>query len=593
MKKIFTLIILSAIIARVSGQATISPAVGSAQCPNVPITFTVTLPIPYNNFKPYSNAVSGISLFIDTHEDGFTYNTVAPTVNSVSTNYTGTLSNTQFTFVGTFQDNSTPQSFEIQAYDNTGTLYTYYLIFTMIKSFYPAITQFYDQQNIPKFQQYINSETVTLSSPSTQPFTSFDAPLCTQVTKTIYFPAVYMFGNNPSYNCCYEPIQLNFSGIPGYQYLIPAGWSLTSSFGPPAHVSDGSTWITSNNNVTIISDFTHGHGSSILIRAVNPCGSNLAPGPITTIPVNRPVPPTLTVTTPTGVNELCSGSKTYTVTGAAANATYSWTISPTSLATIPANSTSSSVTVTRVGTASGIVTLTANATDCETVSKPVNIVVGAPTGEAVRSVSNITDCQTGNSNFVILPSAPGSPTTYNGNLTVADPTGVATNYVWGLNAPTNTSGISFGDNGGGTVNVLSKVAHPGTLLLQCVASNTCGSYTGYYYFSTTNCGAVQSINPLFLHGNSTEEADDNLSPGQHLNIYPNPAKTTITVNLPGNVELKNAFIEIYDAYGRKVKKITSPGYSNNIMIQDLASGTYFVEIYNNQKLVTVKKLVKN
>ena len=226
-------------------------------------------------------------------------------------------------------------------------------------------------------------------------------------------------------------------------------------------------------------------------------------------------------------------------------------------------------------------TLTATATDCVgPLSVPQNILVGGPQTEVTSSVTNITNCQNGN--FVILPSAPGSVTTYNGTVTVADPAGVATNYTWKLTGTTNQSGITSLDNGGGLVSVLSKVSKPGILALTCVATSGCGAYSGYYYFATTNCNAVvQGTNPsYYCQGTSTEETNDNsLSTGQYINIYPNPARSMVTVFIPENVEIKNAFIQISDTYGRKIKTITSPNHSNNVMIQDLASGTYFIEIY--------------
>ncbi len=535
-------------------QPTISPNTTNAvYCPNTNISFKVTISGTGAAGKNYSSPQAY----------GWPYGTLPGCIEADITSapsISGDGTNTYITFNGRFYDQNQPQGIEITYVDNSGTQHTYDYHYDEIQSFYNPDP----------------GKSLLKPTPSSKM-----VPRCQIQTFNVSFP-------NIAYSDSYTTPELVYGTVTSYQYLLPVGWSLNG--GAP---SDGTTWITANNNVNITSDLSHGDGQRVQIRGVNSCSGSIYYSPLAYIPITRPAP-TLSITSSDGSFALCSGSKTFTVNGATPGSTYSWSISPTSIATIPANSTSSSVVVTKAGTSSGVVTLTATATDCVgPLSVPQNILVGGPQTEVTSSVTNITNCQNGN--FVILPSAPGSVTTYNGTVTVADPAGVATNYTWKLTGTTNQSGITFLDNGGGLVSVLSKVSKPGILALTCVATSGCGAYSGYYYFATTNCNAVvQGTNPSSLQGTSTEETNDNsLSTGQYINIYPNPARSMVTVFIPENVEIKNAFIQISDTYGRKIKTITSPNHSNNVMIQDLASGTYFIEIYNNQKLVTVKKLVKN
>ena len=526
--------------------------INSAYCPNTNISFTVTIANTGSSGKYYSSP-QAISYPIPT-----VTGCIGAVITSSAT-MTSDGTNTYIKFTGHFTDANQPQGIEVSYYDNNNMFWKSDYHYDEIQSF-----------AIPD---------VSKSEPKPSP-SSIKATRCQSQTFNVSFL-------NVSYTDDFPTPKLVYGTVTSYQYLLPSGWKLNG--GAP---SDGTTWLSANNNVNIASDLTHGDGQTIQIRGVNSCGSSIY-GPVANISITRPAP-ALSITSSDGSFALCSGSKTFTVNGASPGSTYSWSISPASIATIPANSTTSSVVVTKAGTTSGTVTLTATATDCVgPLSVPQNILVGGPQTEVTSSVTNITNCQNGN--FVILPSAPGSVTTYNGTVTVADPAGVATNYTWKLTGTTNQSGITFLDNGGGLVSVLSKVSKPGILALTCVATSGCGAYSGYYYFATTNCNAVvQGTNPSSLQGTSTEETNDNsLSTGQYINIYPNPARSMVTVFIPENVEIKNAFIQISDTYGRKIKTITSPNHSNNVMIQDLASGTYFIEIYNNQKLVTVKKLVKN
>jgi hypothetical protein len=69
--------------------------------------------------------------------------------------------------------------------------------------------------------------------------------------------------------------------------------------------------------------------------------------------------------------------------------------------------------------------------------------------------------------------------------------------------------------------------------------------------------------------------------GNYFTITPNPAKDYIVISC-GSLLKQKADIRIFDAAGRMVKKIASLNFTNNsaqqILVRDLESGNYFVEI---------------
>lgn len=61
-------------------------------------------------------------------------------------------------------------------------------------------------------------------------------------------------------------------------------------------------------------------------------------------------------------------------------------------------------------------------------------------------------------------------------------------------------------------------------------------------------------------------------------IYPNPAKSQITVEIQGWEENKGDLISIYDQTGRLVLTLKNLTYSNNLDLSTLQTGIYFMVI---------------
>ncbi len=86
--------------------------------------------------------------------------------------------------------------------------------------------------------------------------------------------------------------------------------------------------------------------------------------------------------------------------------------------------------------------------------------------------------------------------------------------------------------------------------------------------------------------NSTLSTDEIAANSKKANLYPNPAKTTVTFK---NFD-KIRSLDIYDATGRKVKSVKPDG--ENINVEDLKSGSYYLEILLKDGSLSYEKLMK-
>lgn len=151
----------------------------------------------------------------------------------------------------------------------------------------------------------------------------------------------------------------NHSGVTGYKWTFPANSGWTYNGAPvPAEIQ------TTTNTLTLTP--VCGVTPLLFQVAVTINGS-----------VKDAIPNTISVSTPTytinGVNTICSGPETYTLSPAMCNGNIQWSATPTGKVTLaPAGN---SVTLTKVS--SGIVDLTATFTNCagqqQNISKTLNV----------------------------------------------------------------------------------------------------------------------------------------------------------------------------------------------------------------------------
>jgi hypothetical protein len=241
-----------------------------------------------------------------------------------------------FSFSGLFADYNTTQRFRIRYNDNT----MYDIDFNRIKSLFFS--------------------TSCSKVPNQAPIT---VPRCKIVDIPISIPNV-SWGNNLSF--C-------FGSIDQFEYQLPAAWSLGGV------ASTGNNWISGGKNVTVTSDNSNGVDGSILVRPkASNCASGLANNQVEgIIPINRPKP---ILSIPETDTEICSGSKTYTISGLPEGATTSWSITNNYGVASLSNATNTSVQIDKINTGNGHETLTATVTHCSfTYTESKVISLGVPT----------------------------------------------------------------------------------------------------------------------------------------------------------------------------------------------------------------------
>ena len=99
---------------------------------------------------------------------------------------------------------------------------------------------------------------------------------------------------------------------------------------------------------------------------------------------------------------------------------------------------------------------------------------------------------------------------------------------------------------------------------------------GAYEFNVTPAIIITSIAELPIIETAT--------------LYPNPAKETLTIRLP--VHQNNSEVEILSCNGNSMKKQVLKTHNNEINIESLSRGLYVVVIYQNERVVSVHKFVK-
>jgi hypothetical protein len=90
-------------------------------------------------------------------------------------------------------------------------------------------------------------------------------------------------------------------------------------------------------------------------------------------------------------------------------------------------------------------------------------------------------------------------------------------------------------------------------------------------------------------GSNTQTSIDQ----KQLSIFPNPTANIINVSLPSNIKLTATYIKITDTYGRTIYSKNLTSYNSKISLSNFVNGIYIIEIFEGQKKVGTKKIVKN
>ncbi len=226
MKKYIILWLFTLLSTVKSFSQSIYPVESTEVCPGVDITFTVSI---------YAQSIQNVIPWALN---------VNPAVVQPAYNISSNGTEITFNFVGRFSDNNNKQSFRVNYISLSGQSTSKDFTFTKVKSLLTP-TPFSQISPTP---------------------TSITAQRCEVENFNISF-------SNVQYGNIWESPAISYGTVTNYEYLLPTGWKLGLT------TSDGSTWLSGGNNVTITSDLSNGVNGSIQIRPTNTgCASGLVPG---------------------------------------------------------------------------------------------------------------------------------------------------------------------------------------------------------------------------------------------------------------------------------------------------------------------------
>jgi hypothetical protein len=272
-----------------------------------------------------------------------------------------------------------------------------------------------------------------------------------------------------------------------------------------------------------------------------------------------------------GTDPACTNA-TFQINNLPSGSTISWQSSNPSIATVPA--TGNPVTLTRQGTQSGAITITA------TITRPCsesNIVMTKTITVGTPSPSGIGSQRWGHSCYydaVVTLSAPGTTVDFSFN-----------NSTW-------FSGIQSGDRfRSGSGDLLG----PMTKMVYARSSNTCGTspvVSRNLPIPSPPPGCLMYLVPpesSRTAGNHHSD-DNNIAAEENISVYPNPAGNKLTVIIPPSSG--NAVISIYDAGGKLMHTGRLNNATNDLNISSYRSGLYLVRILRDGTIIKSVKIIK-
>jgi len=167
-----------------------------------------------------------------------------------------------------------------------------------------------------------------------------------------------------------------------------------------------------------------------------------------------------------------------------------------------------------------------------------------------------------------------------------DPNGQITTWAW-----SKLSGPSQGyvtNPGAGSTTVTNLAA--GTYYFKLQITDNSGLTDTDTVM--VNVASGSTVSPTTVNGEILTISSDSLAAGEKFTTYPNPAITSVNMQVVTN-EIGQSRLNVYDAAGQLVSAYqfykSQPTHNMSITVSDLKSGTYIVElVINNTKRMTTK-----
>lgn len=338
-------------------------------------------------------------------------------------------------------------------------------------------------------------------------------------------------------------------------------------------------WSNDSHNATI--HVTDGGFYSVTVTDAQGCSAT-ASTTVTLLPA-----PNLQLT---GNLTICEGDSTY-ISGGGADQ-YEWSTGETTptIMLVPATTSTYSVTGTNLFGCSQSILFTVIVNPAYHIDKVAEICQGAtyngygftiPQQNQAglfyfyRNLTTVLGCDSTIRLSLTVKPKPVLPETISGTANIHTPGNYtyvvdnplyANSFEWSISNPTWTLSPSTSSSVNLTVNTT------GTGILSVYGVNECGV----------------SI-PATLHIESTVSVDEFVL-DRKIAIFPNPTQSDFQITVSD--ELKGTHFVIRDLSGKQIDYVIWDGSSTYYCASSLSVGFYFVEFYNQDQLISVKKLIK-
>lgn len=320
------------------------------------------------------------------------------------------------------------------------------------------------------------------------------------------------------------------SGAASYAWTLPPGCTGSSA--------------TNSINVTFGATF---NGGDIKVQVTSICGVT---SPLKTKTINSGVPPApASISGP--LTGLCGQTVVYTCPPQS-GVTFAWAVPPT--ATINSGQGTNAVSITFGLFTTGTVCITAG-TACGTSPARCITVKGAPNAPgAITAMPSAWCANTAGIEF---------------NVDIGTLTG-----SYSLNWLYPGASIAQYVLGGGNSSSLILNWLTGSGPVHVTASNACGSQTR-----------------TSTQGNSCREGEGVLSQTSNIQVYPNPARTILNVEV-NSESLRNAVVELVDVTGKLIlqQEINSENNTTQLDVSKIAKGVYLLKV-NSDATTEVRKVM--
>jgi hypothetical protein len=151
--------------------------------------------------------------------------------------------------------------------------------------------------------------------------------------------------------------------------------------------------------------------------------------------------------------------------------------------------------------------------------------------------------------------------------------------------------VNIGNYMGGNFNP-SWYTYTGNFIANNSGITVTPTITSQYIVQFTVCGVPRADTIKVTVINDVGIAEQSIN-SSDLIVSPNPNNGLINISISSkDFVLQNSTIKIYDMFNREIKNHKLLSKNQNVPIQDLNDGVYYLQLYQGDKMLLSKKIVK-